>query len=293
MRAAQFSKTLAIASFASVLLVSAQAAEIHYFSQGATLYNYNSGTSALSSVTTKDSTGADVKLSALAFDPNGVLWGQSPDQVNLTEGKFYTVNLLTGIVTFQFLMPVNTTVGARGNMNTFDFRQNGSSLEIVGFVDRSGGNQDTFERITTTGAFLGGYNTVSNNPSFPASAYDASTDTVYATNGSDFSARKYDPAGDSAGGTLLGSTGTSWTTAGGAFWNNDFWMSTGNASGTLTFGKVSKTTGAFTTQFTVGGLPVISSGNTHGYAISPVPEPTTMLALGLGALMVARRKRSK
>jgi hypothetical protein len=188
-------------------------------------------------------------------------------------------------------MPINPALGTRGNMNTFDFRKNGSTVEILGFVDRGGGGQDSFERIDTLGNFIGGYNTVSNNPSFPAMAYDDTSDTVYAMNGSDFNTRKYNPNADLPNGTVLGATGIGWSTAGGAFWQNDVWMSHGNASGTVTFGKVNKTSGAFSTAFTVGGLPVIQTGNTHGYAVAPVPEPATMAALGLGVLALARRKR--
>jgi hypothetical protein len=144
-------KIFSVACIATILPGSALAAELHIFAQSDTLYTYNTGTNSLSSVTTKDASGAPVKLSALAFDPNGVLWGQRPDQTNFTNGEFFTVDLTTGIVSYKFLMPINPALGTRGNMNTFDFRKNGSTVEILGFVDRGGGGQDSFERIDTLG----------------------------------------------------------------------------------------------------------------------------------------------
>lgn len=278
----------ASAAFALSCLATAASSQTHYFTQGATLYSTSNNGASVSSVPLTLN-GNAVTISSLAFDPSGNLWGGST-----SGGNVYRINPVTGVMT-------STAVPALGGQtNSFDFRQNGSVLEMLAFTTFTGGTTRFQIYNANTGAVISPSQVVLTgvNPGIPASGYPQSGNTMYAFDGVSYNLRTLNLANIAAGTSVVGNTGITWSQAGGAWWNGQLWLGTRigfyNAStqqqnhGTtgFRFGTVNTATGAFTQQFLVPELPF---GGGFGYAI--IPAPGAAAILGLGLLHAARRRR--
>lgn len=294
-------------------------AQTHYFSQSNILYSFNSSNpSALSSVEMKLNnvapTGADGRIAGLAFDPAGTLWGSTGS------GKFYTIDTTTGAITAKF----STTAGTA--LPTFDFRQNGSTLEILASQTSSGGvsNLRSFSAASTgtvpgtllTSLIVG--TAPSNNAGDVASGYDSATGQLYIVKGGAvtgstgaFSLRSYNVASNSFSSLL--STGKEWSSAGGAWFGGQMYFAyrpgvdaglgnwnlptSGVTADDIVFGRLNTATGAFTQDVKFDLAPSsLATGPSFGYAVAPIPEPGSyalMLAgfAGLLGWAVRRGKR--
>lgn len=319
------SKKTLCASAAVMALLGAGAstaqAQVHYFSQNNLLYSFDqSNPSGTLTTTPKTITGLgsgalDLRVSGLAFDPSGTLWAGN------AAGKFFTVDTTTGAATFKF----NGT-----NLNTiatFDFRQNGSTLEILANQTASGGNSTLRRYNASTGVEIGGGvslnlgNASTNYAGDPASGYDASTGKYYIVKGGaattaseDFSLRSYDVSAGTFSASLP--TNLTWASAGGAWFGNQLYLgyrpgvdgTGGNwylpsdaTNDDIYFGTLNTATGAFTqisgAKFDIsiaGAMNPGTTGPSFGYAIAPVPEPETyaMFLAGLVmAVFMARRSQ--
>jgi hypothetical protein len=318
-------RLVAAAAFAvlSAGASTAQAQTKHYFSQSNFLYSFDStNPTALTSVEMKLGgnalTGGDARVAGLAFDPSGTLWGSS------ASGKFFTIDTTTGAITSKF------TTSSAQTIATFDFRQNGSTLEILAAQTTTGGVSNLrrydaagtgtpliWSSTGTSNVSLNLPGAQANNAGDPASGYDAATGKYYivkggASSGStdDFSLRSFSVAGETFSSPL--STGLEWSSSGSAWFGNQLnfgyrpgvdagsgnWNLPGApGNGNVFFGRLNTTTGAFTqdvsfTGFTIAGQPV--TGPSFGYAVAAIPEPESyaMMLAGLGLLgFIARRRK--
>jgi hypothetical protein len=282
-------RTIAIIVLAASVTASTASAALHYFTQGATLYS-----TADNGVTTQNVGitfgGNPVTISSLAFDPSGNLWGGTTQGGNL-----YRINPATGVATATAVPPLG------GQTNTFDFRQNGSVLELLAFTTFSGGRTDFQVYNANTGAVINAATLAldNTNPGIPASAY-LGGNSIFAFDGVSYNLRSYTIGAIVNGGSIIGNTGISWSQAGGAEFNGQLWLGTrigsynpangqqNHGTSGFRFGTVDTGTGAFTQVFTVSEKPF---GGGFGYAIF-VPEPSSALILVLGGLVASRRRRA-
>lgn len=279
-----------IAAIGLVLVAgSAASAQLtHYFTQGDRLFvtSNNGVTVTQINMTLNGSTAPTI--SSLAFDPMGNLWGGTT-----AGGNLYRINTTTGALT-------STAIPALGGQtNTFDFRMNGSVLELLTFTTFTGGRTDFQIRNANTGAVISAATTVLTgvNPGIPASAYPGSGNTMYALDGLSYNLRALNLSAISTP-TVIGNTGITWSQAGGAWHNGQMWLGTrigayntstgqqNHGTSGFRFGTINTTTGAFTQVFTVSERPF---GGGFGYAV--IPTPASAALLGLAGIAAARRRR--
>lgn len=265
-------------------LAAAASAQTHYFTQGDRLY-FTSNQGATVSQLNLTLNGNPRTISSLAFDPSGTLWAGGTDG-----GGLFTINLTTGALT------PSPIFGLGGQQNTFDFRQNGNTLEALIFTTFIGGVTTFQIRNAATGAVISPAQTVLTgvNPGIPASAY-AGGNTVYAFDGVTYNLRSLNLAAIATP-AFIGNTGITWSQAGGSWFNNQLWLGSrigffngsGQTHGTegFRFGTVNTATGAFTEVFRVSERPL---GGGFGYAV--IPAPGALALLGLAGAAAARRRR--
>ena len=266
------------------MTASAASAQTHYFTQGSALYSTSNNGATLNSIGITFG-GSAVTISSLAFDPSGNLWGGTTQG-----GSIYRIDPTTGVATA-------TPVGSLGGQtNSFDFRQNGSVLEIAIFTNNGGGNSTFQIRNAATGAsILSPVSIGQGNPGVPASAY-LSGNSIFGFGGTNYNLFSYSMTDGSS--ALIGNTGITWSQAGGAAYNGQLWLgsrigSYNNSTGQqdhgtsgFQFGTVDTTTGVYTNVFNVAEQPL---GGGFGYAV--IPAPGTAALLGLGGLVGLRRRR--
>jgi len=260
--------------FAAALFVGAASAVAqpasHYFTQGDLLYVYD-GTQPLP---LSNPVSLGFPVTALEFHPvTGELWAHSPNN-SFQSGTFYTVDPITGASTMQFESSnVVTPLGQGGAFVSFDFRQNPVSgeYEIVGFNDRF--LVDTYEIYSLDGTLLywtqlGGIFSQSNHP---ASGYDAVNDVVYGVSSEGY-VYTYDAADGSILNQSTGTLNTAVASAGGDYFDGDFWASYNPTRGdTVEFATIDPLSGALTVQFDVTTIGYGGTDTTQGYAVRPGP----------------------
>jgi hypothetical protein len=308
-----FAAAMALAAAAST----AAQAQTHYFAQNNLLYSFSesnpAGTLSSPLTLTGLGTGTDGRVSGLAFDPSGTLWGAN------AAGRFFTINTTTGATTTKFPGTNSNTIA------TFDFRQNGSTLEILAAQTATGGVSNLRRYDASTGAQIGtdvslglaGAGT--NNAGDPASGFDAATGKYYIVKGgaatgstNDFTLRSYDFATSSFSGALQ--TNLQWASAGGAWFGGQMYfgyrpgadaglgnwnLTSGATNDDIYFGTLNTATGAFSqlVKFDLSILPASAmsgTGPSFGYAVMAIPEPESyaMLLAGLGLIGAIARRRA-
>lgn len=121
------------------------------------------------------------------------------------------------------------------------------------------------------------------------SGYDAATDTFYVTgpNTESFFSLNLNTGAR----TLIGSLGFDFRNQGGEWWDGQYWAALEDLDNDrLVLGTVDTTTGLFTLEVVLqDGLGSLGSDQTMGLAI--IPSPSSIALLGLGGLVVTRRRR--
>lgn len=298
---------------ASLVASATASAQTHYFAQNNLLYSFNQSSPSLGTPLTITGLGTgalDLRVAGLAFDPSGTLWASN------AAGKFFTVDTSTGAATLKFATPTSQTIA------TFDFRQNGSTLEILAAQTASGGISNLRTFNASTGAQIGGdvslnlLTAPTNNAGDPASGYDAASGKYHIVKGgaatgstNDFTLRSYDVGAGTFNGPLQ--TNLQWASAGGAWFGGQLhfgyrpgadaglgnWhLTSGATNDDIYFGSLNTTDGSFSQlvkfDLSIAGA-MTGTGPSFGYAIAPIPEPETyaMLLAGLGIVALLSRRR--
>lgn len=215
----------------------------------------------------------------LDFDASGTnLYGiQNPaaggmvlDRLNLANGSVASTTTITGVV---------------------------AGAGITGLTFGPGNNAFISTFLTGTGSQLYSLNINTGVASLVGSMHatniviDISMDTAGRMVAHDISTDAFHWVNTGSGAmTLIGNHGLAANFAQGMdfdWTNNTLYAAVYTGGGTLTYGSVNLTTGAVTS------IPGILSGEYEMAVQSPVPEPTTIAALGLGALALMRRRKRK
>ncbi|HMS57020.1 MAG TPA: PEP-CTERM sorting domain-containing protein [Fimbriimonadaceae bacterium] len=143
-----------------------------------------------------------------------------------------------------------------------------------------------YELDLTTGNAITTYNTGVTASGGGGLAFDDVSGLFYLT---DYNANRLYSWTPAAGATLIGPLGFAFSNNGLEFFEGALYGGFRQDTGTSTMrlGSISTTTGAFTTMTTISGI----TGSGTGFVV--VPEPGTLAALGLAALVFgARRKKA-
>lgn len=253
---------LVFAALGLAASVAAQGRLIAIDSSGA-LVELNMTTGARTSISTLSSGGTNV--SALAYDrQSGTLWATTQSNDSL-----YTLNIDTGVATL---------VGAFGFNSVMHGLEYNNSTGILYGMDALAGTLYTINKTTGLATSVGTHGITSNTNL----GYNLNNGVMYATNSSTDSLYSVNMATGSM--TLIGGLGGPTLPNALAFNhdNNTMYLTDTQLDTLLT---INLTTGAATT---VGSTGV---GNLQGLAyVNPVPEPATIVGIGLGLVFLLRRR---
>lgn len=224
----------------------------HYFTQGATLYRWNGTTLTNLGTVTGLAGGTNALLPALAFHPaTGALWTH-----NSGDYCYYSINLDT--------LQAAKLFSSGGAVISFDFRNVAGVWQVFGM------DGDTLRiRNATTGAAIA--NVVQNLGSeFPATAYDAMSDTYWGARNNKNTLHVLNFSGPGGTGRVIknGANTLTWSLAGAAWFDGQMYMGIrDNDTDTVRLGILDTGTAVWT-QLAGATLSLPVDVNAMGYAVT-------------------------